>query len=63
MRKNWKTFYDHFQCQLVSTSDKEICVLMGDFNVKVGIDAEPNSGIEHFGLDRRNEAGKRLAKF
>ena len=36
---------------------------MGDFNAKVGIGAEPNSGIGPFGLGIRNEAGHRLAEF
>ena len=36
---------------------------MGDFNAKVGIGAESNSGIGPFGLGKRNEPGNRLAEF
>ena len=44
-------------------SDKKICILMGDFNAKVGIGAEPNSGIGHFGIGIRNEGDNGLAEF
>ena len=44
-------------------SDKEICILMGDFNAKVGLGEEPNSGIGPFGLGIRNKVGNRLAEF
>ena len=36
---------------------------MSDFNVKVGIGAEPNSGFGPFGFGIRYEAGNTLADF
>ncbi|MEL7288194.1 MAG: hypothetical protein AAGJ57_12985, partial [Pseudomonadota bacterium] len=42
---------------------REICILMGDFNAKVGEGAEPSAGIGRFGLGIRNERGQRLADF
>ena len=56
-------FYDHLQSLLDTISDKEICILMGDINAKVGISAEPNTGIGPFGLGIRNETGNRLTEF
>ena len=56
-------FYNHLQSLLDTTFDKEIHILMGGFNAKVGIGVEPNSGIGPFGLGIRNESGNRLAEF
>ena len=56
-------FYDHLQSLLDIISDKEICIIMGDFNSKVGIGAEQNSGMGLFGLGIRIEAGNRLSEF
>ena len=37
-------FYNYLQSLLDMISDKEICILRGEFNAKVGIGTEPNSG-------------------
>ncbi|GFS28073.1 endonuclease-reverse transcriptase [Elysia marginata] len=42
---------------------REVCIIMGDFNAKVGEGLELESGIDPFGLGERNERGEMLACF
>ena len=42
MKKNRKTFMTISKSLLDTISDKEMCILMCDFNAKVGIGPEPN---------------------
>ena len=57
------SFYEKLQSALEQVKRREICILMGDFNAKVGEGAEPSAGIGRFGLGIRNERGQRLADF
>ena len=41
----------------------DICVVMGDFNVKAGDVEDRESGVGKFGLGTRTENGERLASF
>ena len=56
-------FYEKLQSAVDQMKHREPCILMGDFNAKVGEGAEFSAGIGHFGLGTRNERGQRLADF
>jgi exonuclease III len=58
---------DEFYTQLQAVKDtlkkREVCIIMGDFNAKVGEGLDTERGIGSYGLGERNEAGEKLAEF
>ena len=55
-------FYEDLQDLLELTPKKDVLVIIGDWNAKVGSQETP--GVTgKFGLGMRNEAGKRLIEF
>lgn len=58
-------FYDTVKNAIDGTPTRDMLVLMGDFNAKIGEGAEPreNATIGQFGLGKRNERGESLASF
>lgn len=55
-------FYDQIREVLKSVKAGEVCVIMGDFNAKVGQGKEDDI-VGNFGLGQRNERGDRLVQF
>ena len=56
-------FYIDLQAVKDKIPPREICIIMGDFNAKLGEGKEPESGIGPYGLGERNERGDLLASF
>jgi len=56
-------FYNDLQSVIDKIPKREICIIMGDFNAKVGEGAESENGIDPFGLGERNERGEMLVSF
>ena len=55
-------FYEHLQELVELTPKKDVFIIIGDYNAKVGSQVTP--GVTgKFGLGMRNEAGQRLAEF
>ena len=55
-------FYEELQELLELTPKKHVLFMIGDWNVKVGIQETPGVTCK-FGLGMRNEAGQRLIEF
>jgi exonuclease III len=55
-------FYNKLQKAIDNTSKKDVLLVVGDLNAKVG-NEEENEITGKFGLGRRNEAGERLIEF
>ncbi|GFS26835.1 endonuclease-reverse transcriptase [Elysia marginata] len=51
-------FYSDLQAIKDKMPKREVCIIMGDFNAKVGEGLELESGIGPFGLGERNEREK-----
>ena len=58
-----ENFYNDLQSVKDSISSKEICIVMGDLNAKVGEGEDNECGIGRHGLGGRNERGDMLASF
>ena len=56
-------FYNDLQTIRDKIPKKEICIVMGDFNAKVGEVADTECEIGPYGLGERNESGDMLALF
>ena len=56
-------FYNTLQSAVDKVPSKEICIVMGDLNAKVGEGEDRDSGIGPFGHGVRNERGDLLANF
>ena len=56
-------FYNKLQSIKDSIPTREICIVMGDLNAKVGEGEDTECGIGKHGLGRRNERGDMLASF
>ena len=56
-------FYEQLQSAMDKIKKRDICVIMGDMNAKVGNSEDKKCGIGRFGLGDRNERGDRLAEF
>lgn len=57
------SFYHELQETVNKISSRDITIIMGDFNAKVGNDLEKNNACEKFGLGQANERGERLVDF
>ena len=58
------SFYDQLQQTITTTPSKDILIIMGDFNAKVGSDWESwNGTLGKFGLGESNDRGERLLNF
>ena len=58
-----ENFYNDLQAAKDMIPSREICIVMGDFNAKVGEGEDPECGIGPYGLGERNERGDMLATF
>ncbi|GFR71873.1 craniofacial development protein 2-like [Elysia marginata] len=56
-------FYNNLQNAKDKISERELCIVMGDMNAKVGEGEDRECGIGPFGLGIRNERGDMLATF
>ena len=58
------SFYHQLQQVITTTPSKDILIIMGDFNAKVGADWESwNGTLGKFGLDESNDRRERLLNF
>ena len=57
------SFYHELQETINKIPSKDITIIIGDFNAKVGNDLESNNAIGKFGLGKANERGERLVDF
>ncbi len=57
------SFYQELQDTINRLPRRDIIILMGDFNAKVGNDLDSNDTIGKFGLGKANERGERLVDF
>jgi hypothetical protein len=55
-------FYRNLHSALNKTPEKDVLILMGDWNCKIGKGEEPGM-VGRYGLGNRNEAGERLLEF
>jgi len=55
-------FYRNLHSTLKETPRKDILIIMGDWNSKIGKGEEPRT-VGRYGLGNRNEAGERLLEF
>lgn len=55
-------FYEQIKQLLKCTKSRDVCVVMGDFNSKIGKGKQGNS-VGNFGLGQRNIRGDRLIQF
>ena len=58
-----ETFYNDLQNLKDQIPNREVCIIMGDFNPKVGEGESKDSGIGYYGLGERNERGEMLETF
>ena len=58
-----ESFYNDLQSARDKIPKREICIVMGDLNAKVGEGEDPECGIGPYGHDRRNARGNMLATF
>ena len=58
-----QTFYDQLQDILDNTPQKDVTIVMGDFNAKVGSNNGVNGVMGPYGLGEQNEAGQKLIDF
>ena len=56
-------FYSKVQEALDKINSKDVIIMMGDWNAKIGGNRPSNNYIGKFGLGMRNERGDRLADF
>ena len=56
-------YYDQLQATVDKMNKGDICIVMGDLNVKDEQGEDTKCGIENFGLGERNEHGGKLAEF
>ena len=56
-------FYNDLQTAKDKIPRREICIIMGDLNAKVGEGEDKECGIGPYGLGKRNERGDMLASF
>lgn len=56
-------FFELLQSVKDKLKDRELCVIMGDFNAKVGEGEERDSGLGPYSLGIRNERGDKLLTF
>lgn len=56
-------FYNELQTAKDSLPAREVCIIMGDFNAKIGEGEDHVSGIGPYGLGERNDRGDSLATF
>ena len=61
--ENLESFYNTVQEALDKTTPRDLLVMMGDWNVKVGKRERKNSHIGIHGLGEQNERGVKLAEF
>ncbi|XP_042885955.1 craniofacial development protein 2-like [Penaeus japonicus] len=57
------SFYDSLQETIDSIPNRDLQVIMGDMNAKVGKNPTPNKTCGRFGLGEKNERGDRLIEF
>jgi hypothetical protein len=55
-------FYRNLHSTLNETPRKDVLIIMGDWNAKIGKGEEPGT-VGRYGLENRNEAGERLLEF
>lgn len=58
-----ESFYNILQNYKDSIKDREISIIMGDFNAKIGEGEDKEHGVGAYGLGQRNERGDMLASF
>ena len=56
-------FYEKLQAVIDAMKSRQVCVVMGDFNAKLGLGRDFESGVWDYGLGQRNERGDMLAEF
>ena len=56
-------FYNDLQSAKDKIPNREMCIIMGDLNAKVGEQEDRDCGIGPYGLGKRNERGDMLATF
>ena len=56
-------FYNQLQDVIAGIPKKDVMIVMGDLNAKLGCDNPPTNNVGRFGLGERNDAGQRLADF
>ena len=56
-------FYNDLQTVTDKVPRREVCIIMGDFNAKVGEGKNKEFGVGPYGLGERNERGDMLAAF
>ena len=55
-------FYEQLHTVLDTIKPREVCIMMGDLNAKVGEGADIDCGIGPYGLGTRNNNGQKLAE-
>ena len=55
-------FYEQLQTVLDTITPREVCIMMGYLNAKVGEGADLDCGIGPYGLGTRNNNGQKLAE-
>ena len=55
-------FYEQLQTLLDTIKPREVCIMMGDLNAKVGEGADLDCGIGPYGLGTRNNNGQKRAE-
>ena len=55
-------FYEQLHTVLDTIKPREVCIMMGDLNAKVGEGADLDCGIGPYGLGTRNNNGQKLAE-
>jgi len=59
-----ETFYGDLETTMAKISNRELLIIMGDLNAKIGANADQLSHCAgRFGLGQRNERGERLIQF
>ena len=58
-----EAFYEQLQAVKDEVRRRDVCVIMGDFNAKVGEVEDRDSGVGKYGLGERNESGEKLSNF
>ena len=57
------SFYDSLQETIDTIPNRDLQVIMGHMNAKVGMNSTPNKTCGCFGLGEQNERGERLIEF
>ncbi|KAG6439844.1 hypothetical protein O3G_MSEX001136, partial [Manduca sexta] len=59
-----KNFYSELENTITKMPNRELLLIMGDFNSKIGANSRQlSNSVGNFGLGIRNESGERLIQF